>query len=111
MGNTPLRLAWAAGAVLSYPRRVAFLFMGSQKTESMGVAILTIIFKSDQANLGRYALPVILYHSVQVTTAPSRPPPDPLQTPYRPPIDHHLQERRSQTRPLRAARHPLPQRA
>mmetsp|Transcript_37760 Transcript_37760/g.76376 ORF Transcript_37760/g.76376 Transcript_37760/m.76376 type:complete len:97 (+) Transcript_37760:801-1091(+) len=43
--------------------------MAPQKTEAMGVAILTSIFQSSEENIGTLALPIVVYHTIQVIIA------------------------------------------
>ena len=50
---------------MSLKRRVTLMFVGSQKTEGMAIAILAII----SANSGVLTLPVVAYHSVQMAFA------------------------------------------
>ena len=62
-----LALAWVAGCALKQvPVRAAFFIVGSQKTEAMGITILSLIFSKTKSDLGVLALPVIMYHSVQM---------------------------------------------
>ena len=61
-------LAWRLGARLRARRRVAFVLMATQKTESMGIAILGVIFDDDD-RLGQLALPVVAYHTLQMVVA------------------------------------------
>jgi len=59
-------LGWLVGSVFTVNRRISFLLMGAQKTESMGVAIITIIFAEDGAHLAEFTLPIVVYHTVQL---------------------------------------------
>jgi sodium/bile acid cotransporter 7 len=59
-------LAWFAGAGFGLKRRISFLLMGSQKTESMGVAIISIIFAKESEYISEYTLPIVVYHTVQL---------------------------------------------
>jgi predicted Na+-dependent transporter len=54
---------------MSQEQRVAFFLMAPQKTEAMGVAILTSIFQTSSENIGVLALPIVVYHTVQVLVA------------------------------------------
>ena len=63
-------LAWFVAMYLPLKRRVAFTFVGSQKTEGMSIAILSIIFPHSR-NLGVLILPVVAYHSFQMAWAAS----------------------------------------
>jgi sodium/bile acid cotransporter 7 len=56
------------GLRLRLKQRIAVAFVCSQKTESMGLAILAIIF-ADAPDLALYTLPVAAYHTVQMIVA------------------------------------------
>eukprot|EP00937_MAST-01D_sp_MAST-1D-sp2_P000648 g648.t1 len=49
-------------------RRVAFLLVAPQKTESMAVAILAALFTGSN-DIGLLTLPIVTYHSVQMVVA------------------------------------------
>jgi len=59
--------AWLLGAHLPMQQRIAFLFVGPQKSEGMAVPIISAIFAADDAGL--YMLPVVIYHTVQMVLA------------------------------------------
>jgi len=62
--------AWALSAKLttSPEQRVSLIFTAPQKTESLGVAILTSIFDDDD-HIGVLTLPIVVYHTIQTIVA------------------------------------------
>ena len=66
-----LGAAWAAVHLfdVTRERRVAFMFMAPQKTEAMGVAILTTIFRESADDIGTLALPIVVYHTMQMISS------------------------------------------
>ncbi|KAJ8606101.1 hypothetical protein CTAYLR_010564 [Chrysophaeum taylorii] len=67
-----LGTAWRlSGMVDPKPeRRVAFVVCATQKTESLGVAIVSSLFDDDD-DLADYTLPVVVYHTIQMFCAAS----------------------------------------
>eukprot|EP00927_Polykrikos_kofoidii_P078236 TRINITY_DN75089_c0_g1_i1.p1 TRINITY_DN75089_c0_g1~~TRINITY_DN75089_c0_g1_i1.p1 ORF type:complete len:404 (+),score=55.47 TRINITY_DN75089_c0_g1_i1:71-1282(+) len=65
-----LAACWTITLVLCLrlKQRIAVAIVCSQKTEGMGIAILSIIF-ADEPDLGLYTLPVATYHTVQMMIA------------------------------------------
>eukprot|EP01060_Flectonema_neradi_P039695 TRINITY_DN8828_c0_g2_i1.p1 TRINITY_DN8828_c0_g2~~TRINITY_DN8828_c0_g2_i1.p1 ORF type:complete len:368 (+),score=48.66 TRINITY_DN8828_c0_g2_i1:146-1249(+) len=62
--------AWLISMKLPLKKRVAFTFVGSQKTEGMSIAIMSIIFPHSR-HLGVLILPVVVYHSFQMAWSAS----------------------------------------
>jgi len=61
-----LGLAWAIAWKFSPKRFVSFVICAPQKTESLGVAILTLIFANEEAAIGELTFPVVCYHSIEL---------------------------------------------
>ena len=61
--------AWLCALPLSPRRRVAFVLTAPQKTESLALAILAVIFVDSPYPQALLALPVILYHTLQMLVA------------------------------------------
>ena len=55
-------LAWRFGS----KRFVSFIISAPQKTESLGVALLTLIFSNQEAGIGELTFPVVCYHTIQL---------------------------------------------
>jgi len=62
--------AWVLSKLVSKQpeQQVAFIFSATQKTESLGVAILTAIFKNDD-RIGALTMPIVIHHTVQMIVA------------------------------------------
>jgi sodium/bile acid cotransporter 7 len=55
-------VAWRFG-----PKRfVSFLICAPQKTESLGVALVTVIFAHEEAAIGELTFPIVCYHSIEL---------------------------------------------
>ena len=61
--------AWASGSLLGLPRadRIAFLFVGSQKSVVIGAPLAAILFPPESA--GFVIAPLLLYHLAQLVLA------------------------------------------
>ena len=59
--------AWWISCPLDLKKRIAMVYVASQKSEAMSIPIISAIF--DSKDVGLYILPVVAYHTVQMILA------------------------------------------